>query len=234
MDFDFEPFFRRYEAISAMADQLFAKVKEAFPDCVTCASGCADCCHALFDMTLIEALYINHKFNERFSGAEKERLLEAANRADRRLYKIKREAYKAVSAGKDEAEVLSSLAQRRERCPLLDDAALCLLYAHRPITCRLYGIPTAIGGKGHTCGLSGFKPGESYPTVNIDNFQRMLYELSAELVAALKSKHIKMWELLVPLSMALLTDYTDEYLGVSPPPEAADGSGNPGGEGGDA
>ena len=40
----------------------FAKVKEQFPDAVKCREGCADCCHALFDITLIEALYVNTRF----------------------------------------------------------------------------------------------------------------------------------------------------------------------------
>jgi len=214
IDFNFTPFFKRYEAISAMADQVFEKVKEKHPDEVKCQTGCADCCHALFDLTLIEALYINHHFNQKFSGPERDRLLEKANRADRRIYKIKRKAYQKVAAGEDEADVLEALAEERERCPMLNEKELCDVYEYRPITCRLYGIPTAINGKGHTCGKSGFVEGRAYPTVNLDNFQRMLYELSEELVQALKSRHRKMSEILVPLSMAVLTDYDEAYLGI--------------------
>jgi len=214
MDFDFTPYYKRYEAISDMADQVFEKVREKHPEGVRCKIGCADCCHALFDLTLIEALYINHHFNLKFSGSDRERLLEKANRADRSIYKLKRKAYQDAASGKDEAAVLEDLAEKRERCPLLDDKELCELYEYRPITCRVYGVPTAIGGKGHTCGLSGFVEGEQYPTVNLDQIQRMLYELSADLVKDLESKHVKLPELLVPLSMALLTDYNDEYLGT--------------------
>ena len=35
------------------------------------------------------------------------------------------------------------------RCPLLGDDDRCLLYQARPITCRLYGVPTAIAGQGY-------------------------------------------------------------------------------------
>ena len=106
------------------------------------------------------------------------------------------------------------MTEERVRCPLLNDEKQCDLYQYRPITCRLYGIPTAINGVGQTCGMSGFEPGKPYPTVHIDIFYRRLYELSLELVKAIRSRHIKMAEMLIPLSMALITDYTDQYLGI--------------------
>ena len=106
------------------------------------------------------------------------------------------------------------MASERIRCPLLNDENLCSLYEYRPITCRFYGIPTSIGGKGHTCGKSGFVEGKQYPTVNLDIIHKRLYELSDELVKKIKSRHIKMAEMLVPLSMSLLTVYNEEYLGI--------------------
>ena len=106
------------------------------------------------------------------------------------------------------------MAEYRVPCPLLNDSNLCDLYDDRPITCRLYGVPTAIGGQGHTCGLSAFEPGKTYPTVNLDAIQNRLFEISNDLVAALGSRHVKMGEMVVPLSMALLTIYSEDYLGV--------------------
>jgi len=127
---------------------------------------------------------------------------------------MKRQAYKDLEAGKKEDDILADLAQKRIRCPLLNDQDTCDLYEYRPITCRLYGIPTSIAGKGHTCGLSGFSEGTSYPTVKLDIIQKKLYDLSAEFVRSIHSRYARMGEMLVPLSMALLTEYTEEYLGV--------------------
>ena len=143
-----EPFFKKYEALSKTADDIFNKVKDEYPQEVRCAQGCADCCHALFDMTLIEALYIKHHFDIGYEGPERERRIEIANKIDRELYKLKRKAYKDLEAGKEEAEILRELAEKRVRCPLLNDESACDLYKYRPITCRLYGIPTSIAGKG--------------------------------------------------------------------------------------
>lgn len=217
MDVDFSPFFQKYEALVAMADSLFERIKKEYPDCVKCKTECSDCCYALFDLSLIEALYLNHHFQKQFSGPEKEQLLEKANRADRLVYKLKRDAFKQLQKGKSETEILEQMAQERIRCPLLNDRDLCDLYTHRPITCRLYGIPTSIGGQGHTCGISGFEPGRQYPTVNIDALQKQLYDISEALVREIRSRHVKMADILVPVSMALLTDYNEEYLGLEDP-----------------
>ena len=223
MDFDFTPYFKKYEALVATADAVFERVRKAYADCVQCKEKCADCCYALFDLTLIEALYINHQFNIKMKGFTKAEILEKANRADRRIYKIKRNAYKEMQAGKNEGQILADLAFERVRCPLLSERDLCDLYDYRPMTCRFYGIPTAIGGAGHTCGKSGFEQGKQYPTVNLDVILNQLQQLSAELVQALKSKHVKLVDLLIPVSMALITDYNEDYFGMGaeedePPP----------------
>ncbi|OIN95388.1 MAG: hypothetical protein AUJ48_03255 [Deltaproteobacteria bacterium CG1_02_45_11] len=215
MKIDFAPFFKKYEELSGAADAVFERVKKEHSNCVKCKLKCSDCCHALFDLTLIEALYINHYFNKKFGGKERDILIDKSNQADRNVYKIKKKAFKALETGKDENKILKELAQERVRCPLLNEQEMCELYEYRPITCRLYGIPTAIGGVGHTCGMSGFVRGRPYPTVNLDMIQTNLYKISDELVRTIKSKYVKMADLLVPVSMAICTVYDEEYLGIS-------------------
>ncbi len=217
MAIDYIPFFEEYKKIVDAADQAFERIESEYPDCIKCHTRCADCCHALFDLTLIEALYINHHFNEQFSGNDRDDLLAKANRADRKIYKIKRNAHNATMAGKSEDEILVFLSEERVRCPLLNQEDRCDLYEYRPITCRLYGVPTAIRGKGHTCGLSGFVSGQAYPTANIDNIHRRLYPISLDFVRSVRSKHIKMADMLVPVSMALLTEFDGAYLGIPDP-----------------
>ncbi|WP_319522740.1 YkgJ family cysteine cluster protein [uncultured Desulfosarcina sp.] len=211
---ELEPIFEKYEAIVKQVDEVFEKVRSDHPDCVKCTLECADCCHALFDLSLVEAIYINRKFLETLED-KKADILEEANRIDRRLHQMKRKAFKAVENGqKAEEQVVLEMAAERSRCPLLNKENRCDLYAFRPITCRLYGIPTAIDGRGHTCGLSGFKEGVSYPTVNLDAVNAKLKDLSQEIVTVLRSKHVKMGDVLMPVSMALLTVFDKEYLGV--------------------
>ncbi len=220
MDFDFTPYFEKYEKLVAASDEAFNRVKNAHADCVKCAEGCSDCCLAIFDLTLIEALYINHRFKQAFDLPARDDLLEKANRADRQIAKIKRRAHEQLKAGKPEEEILADLARERVHCPLLNTRNLCDLYENRPLTCRFYGIPTAIGGAGHTCGKSGFKSGETYPTVNLDTIHARLQEISAELVRDMKSRFVGLADILVPLSFALINDYDEVYLGLKDePPE---------------
>ncbi len=212
---DLSPFFARYETQRAEADALFEAVRSRYPDLVVCRETCSSCCHALFDLTLVEALYLNRVFRQRFDGMERFRLQDSAGAVDRQIAKIKRKVFQESQAGKDSNEILREVAALSVRCPLLGADDRCLMYEVRPITCRLYGVPTAIGGRAHTCGKTGFKGGEAYPTVALDKVQARLVALSEELAAALKSAYSQIASMYVPVSSALITEYDAEYLGVN-------------------
>lgn len=212
---DLSPFFGRYEQYAREADALFARVRGQYPDLVSCREKCSDCCHALFDLCLVEALYLNAKFRERYQGTPLyETIMDAADSADRKTARLKRDIFKASQAGTDSNELLAQVAAQRMRCPLLGDDELCLLYEARPITCRLYGVPTAIGGKAHTCGHTGFKHGTSYPTVALDKMQHRLSALSSELAKAIGSSFKELDLVFVPVSSALITRYDAAFLGL--------------------
>jgi len=211
---DLKEHFVKYEALVQMVDAVFERVKKEFPKEVFCREKCSDCCYAIFDLTLIEALYLNDKFFKTFTGKEKNDFIEIADKTDRVLAKMKRDAYKKVKKGADELEIIGKMSQERVRCPLLGEDNLCVMYDHRPITCRVYGIPTSTGGVSHICGRTNFKQGDAYPTLNMDKIYTQLQLLSAQLVKDINSEKIKMHEMLIPVSMAMLTDFNEEYLGV--------------------
>jgi len=212
---DFSNTFEKYEVLVSQADKIFTAMQEAHKDCVRCKIHCCDCCYAVFDLTLIESVYMNHHFNKSLSRRDRRPILRRAERADRKFYQIKHKLQKMyLKEGKPSEEVLFHLAQERVPCPLLNDKKLCDLYARRPITCRVYGIPTSIGGKTHTCGESGFKEGTAYPTVNLDNINDRLIELSKDLLQEIGLSHAKMHMSLVPVSAVLMTTYDREYFGI--------------------
>ncbi|NVM20532.1 MAG: YkgJ family cysteine cluster protein [Desulfobacterales bacterium] len=212
---DFSRTFEKYEALVAQVDKVFTAMHETHKDCVRCKIHCCDCCYAVFDLTLIESVYINHHFNKSLSRRERRPVVSRAEKADRKFYQIKRKLHKMhLKEGKSPEDVLFQLAQERAQCPLLNDEKLCDLYAGRPITCRVYGIPTSIGGKAHICGESGFKEGTAYPTVNLDSINDRLFELSKDLLEEVGSNNTKMHMSLVPVSTALMTDYDEEHFGI--------------------
>jgi Fe-S-cluster containining protein len=163
----------QFRQLAAEADRLFARVARENPGLVKCRPGCDDCCRAVFLVSAVEGSVI--------AGAVRE-----LPRRERRL--IERQAQKAAVsydalvgrvAGRIEAEEWS---RQRIDCPLLIEGR-CALYEHRPITCRVYGVPTAIGGRGRTCPRSGFLPGRTYPTINLDGFEARLDRISEPLIA---------------------------------------------------
>ena len=218
MTIDLKKNFVQYEALVHIVDAVFQRVKKEYPKEVFCREKCSDCCYAIFDLTLIEALYIKDKFLKKFSGRQKNAILEIADKTDRALTRMKKEAYKEVKNGANELDIVGKMSMERVRCPLLSEDNLCLLYESRPLTCRVYGIPISTAGSSHICGRTEFKQGEPYPTLNMDKMYSQLQLLSAQLIKDIGSRHIKMHELLIPVSMSLITNFDDEYLGIGTKP----------------
>lgn len=158
--------FKDLEDLFDLADRAVADVQERYSQEVRCKKGCIDCCYAVFDVSLIEALYIRQHFD---SLGRKQR---------RTALNI---AKKALKSWEQLITTKADLSLARIRCPLLTDSGECVCYEARPINCRTYGIPTVIGNRSHVCGLSGFKQGKTYPTLNLAPLQKRLYELSAAL-----------------------------------------------------
>ena len=102
-----------------------------------------------------------------------------------------------------------ALAKERVRCPLLDRSDQCILYPHRPLTCRVYGIPTAIQGKARVCGKAAFKRGESYATFDLDACYQELYQLSKDLLLVSGESNMEKASLLISVSKALKTPIED-------------------------
>ncbi|MBQ3891909.1 MAG: YkgJ family cysteine cluster protein [Desulfovibrio sp.] len=219
---ELDAIFKEYEQLAANADALFSKVREQFPGEVACVQGCSSCCSAPFDLSLVEAMALNRAFNREFGyGIRRSAVIEAAGRADRQLTRLKRHYFQQAKSGISDSDILDEAGRERVRCPLLGLDETCLLYEHRPITCRLYGVPTVIGGKAHVCGTCRFEKGRAYPTVALDRIQDRLADMSRRIGAALGSRFRDLHRVYVPVSMALLTKYDDAYLGAGAPAKEA-------------
>jgi len=193
--------FQTYEFLADRADSAFREMQGRHGSCIKCSPRCADCCHAVFGLFLIEAAYIKQQFDTLPPEMKKEILfrIQETERGLRRL-----ESKMRTNEGDPEMQA-QILATERIRCPLLNGENECSLYDHRPITCRVYGIPTRIQGKARVCGKAGFEKGGSYPTFDLDSVYRDLFELSKELLAGLGEEDMEKASLLVSLSKAILT-----------------------------
>ena len=221
---EFGPFFESYELLVGQVEDTFKKVSKEYAAEVRCGLGCSDCCFALFDMSLVESIYIKHKFDQRYKGNDRSKIIQRANNADRTIYRIKKQAYKDLEKGEPEERIISKMALERVRCPLLDDEDHCLIYDIRPITCRLYGIPTRIQGKARVCGEAGFKDGEKYPVFDLDSMYQKLYVLSKELLEKAGQKETEKASLLISVSKAIQTPVDNLIEALEVPGSKVQGS----------
>lgn len=159
--------FSRLEHLFTFVDSTVSDIIRQYPQAVKCRPGCADCCHAMFDVSFIEAAYIATFLDK-----------------NRDLLTTQRE-HAEQAAGQYEANLQQGFdpSTSRIRCPMLANDDLCLGHAARPLNCRTYGTPTRIGGKAHVCGLSDFQSSETYPTIDLAPLQKSLQEYSIRLVS---------------------------------------------------
>jgi Fe-S-cluster containining protein len=200
----------RYGALSEKADQAFQKVEGEYGSLMGCRIRCSDCCHAVFGLFLIEAAVVRRHF-ESLPREKRRKALARANKAEKEFLRMQ-ERLRSYDA--DPHMKSYALSKERIRCPLLDEEEACILYAHRPITCRIYGIPAAIHGKGHVCSKARFKRGEPYPTFDLDAVHHELYQLSREMMARENQGDLEKASFLVSLAKAIRTPLLNIEKGV--------------------
>jgi Fe-S-cluster containining protein len=206
IDYLFEP----YETLVIKADNAFHHMEEEHGECIKCRRGCSDCCHAVFGLFAIEAVFLKQDF-DKLDSIEMEQALIRADKADQDL---KRLDEKLRVFENDPRMTAYSLARERIRCPLLNDNDECLLYQYRPVTCRVYGIPVAIQGQSHACGKSAFKTGEEYPSFDLDSVYRELHLLSRELIKKAGQRDLNEAALLLSVSRIIKTP-VEKLIGES-------------------
>ncbi len=132
----------RYESLLGEVDGWFENCLSRYPDLITCHRGCSACCRGLFDITLLDALCLKRGFDrlplpvqEAVQLKAVARLVELTNRWPEftrpwTLNHISETTWDEMMPEEDETP-----------CPLLSAEGVCLVYAQRPMTCRLNGIP---------------------------------------------------------------------------------------------
>ncbi len=198
---DISYLFEPYEGLVSKADHAFQRMAGEFSGCIKCDLHCSDCCHAVFGLFMIEAVFLKRDFDQ-LDEEEREAALRRGHEADRAIEKLEG----TLKEFENDPQMMAySMARARIRCPLLNDDNECILYPYRPITCRVYGIPTMIQGVPRVCGETGFKKEESYPTFNLGGIQRELYQLSLQLLENAGEKDSEKASLLLSVSKVIKT-----------------------------
>lgn len=133
---------RAYGTLLREVDLWFNCCQTALPDQIRCGQGCSGCCRALFDITLLDAWQLQRGFQLLPPATQ----AEIQGKASQRLAAMRRQwpefAAPYLLNYRPEADWEQLMPDEDETpCVFLDDVGRCLVYDHRPMTCRLHGMP---------------------------------------------------------------------------------------------
>jgi protein-tyrosine phosphatase/Fe-S-cluster containining protein len=116
------------QRVFTLLDELEAQVPEDVP---RCGRDHVQCCYGLVQVSLAESVIIQKKMNSSLSSAQREECINKANLGSAVLQTLSDEIQDS-----EDLPLKDLFAQTKASCPLLKDNA-CLLYAVRPVQCRL-------------------------------------------------------------------------------------------------
>lgn len=132
----------RYAELLRQVDLWFGRCIQLHPEAITCRSGCSACCRGLFDITVMDALYLKRGVD----AIEPELRGRIHQAADERLHALSQQFPAYIQPWfldhlSDEECIEMMPEDDPAPCVLLSENGNCLVYDHRPMTCRLNGIP---------------------------------------------------------------------------------------------
>ena len=156
------PTLNAYRLLLDEVDSWFTACLQVGGSALACRPGCSACCRGLFDITLLDAWLLK----EAFSALAVETRIQILKRCQPRLTDFRKRWPELKSPYLlnvfPEEEWTSMPEEDQTPCPLLDAEGYCLVYASRPLTCRLHGLPNIdVSGKdfdGTVCTLHAGDP----------------------------------------------------------------------------
>jgi len=138
-----------YKTILDRADEFFASVARSQPQNLQCGRGCSLCCYGLFEIGSADVAVIA----DGLAGLHPQRRNMIIRRAVEIVASSRHPNLRECSPIEKE-EFFDRTASTP--CPNLDDAGLCMIYDHRPLVCRTFGLPLRDGLRyiGDVCELN--------------------------------------------------------------------------------
>ena len=90
---DFSYLFEPYDNLVTKADQAFQRMHGEFAEHIKCERHCSDCCHAVFGLFLIEAVFLKHDFDQ-LDEHERTAALKRGDAADKALEKLEKDTWR--------------------------------------------------------------------------------------------------------------------------------------------
>jgi Fe-S-cluster containining protein len=132
---------KQYKTVLESVDHWFEQCILSTGEAIRCRRACTGCCRGLFDINLLDARLLQEGFSL-LSPEEQQKSLELARQRLTELQQQWPDFQPPYILNRLPHEEWQQMPEDDETpCPLLSDKGLCLVYAYRPMTCRLHGLP---------------------------------------------------------------------------------------------
>lgn len=138
-----------YRRILEHADEFFRSVIRSQPENLQCGRGCSLCCYGLFEIGSADIPVLADGL-ERLHPMRRRKIV-------RRAAEIVAQSRHPNIRESNPAEKDAFFSRTASvACPNLDDAGQCMVYEHRPLVCRTFGLPLRDGDRylGDVCDLN--------------------------------------------------------------------------------
>ncbi len=148
---------RRDGELLPILDSWMARANAAGGAHIACRPGCAQCCVGVFAINRLDAFRLQQGLSEladRDMDCAQRILQRATESLERTVDFFPGDVETGILDDSLEAEEIFDEFANDEPCPALDpQTQRCDLYAHRPMTCRIYGPPVRTEGGLGVCEL---------------------------------------------------------------------------------
>lgn len=132
---------QRYRALLTTIDLWFTAIQAQLPEAIVCSDGCSGCCRGLFDISLLDARLLRAGFEQLSIAARAAVVAKAQIRLAELQERWPDFAPPYLLNLMDDSAWVEMPEDDHTHCPLLDPDGRCQVYDHRPMTCRLHGLP---------------------------------------------------------------------------------------------
>ena len=140
-----------------IVDAAFADAAQRSGKWLLCRPGCTQCCIGVFEINQLDAMRLKQGMAE-LKKNDPQRAIRVRERARESVKRLRQEfpgdALTGVLGEDEDAQAVFEDFANDAPCPALDpESGTCDLYAHRPMTCRVFGPPIRSEGGLGVCEL---------------------------------------------------------------------------------